>query len=250
MSKLALRLDWDGELRGSKITRILFLARLNIISLFANHVTIETSCGYKKARALLLLKRKLSIIPAGFSKEILYHPKKTASREKCILSVARVARYKGVDDLIRAVEIVFKKKTAWRLLIAGMFEDIGYLHELREQINRARLNDRILFLGEVSQEQLASLYVTSAIFCTMPRMESYGLSRAEALVNGMYVVTTEAGCARDLIGARVVKIGEFEKAASSLLELIDLIENNKGNVVPDTSSILSWDDVAQRFISI
>ncbi len=104
-----------------------------------------------------------------------------------LLFVGRFRYYKGLSYLIEAM-----KEIRATLLLAGS----GPLEkELRQQVRTNRLEERVLFLGAVSDENLATLYQACDLFVlpSCERAEAFGITQLEAMACGVPVVSTELG---------------------------------------------------------
>lgn len=156
-----------------------------------------------------------SAIPLGIDPERLPEPDTEAlawaeslwgGRETGrILSVGRLAYYKGHDILIQATERIKDAKTV--IVGSGPFEE-----RLRTSARRLKIEDRITLVSNLDWEshgkQLSALYATSDLLClpSLERTESFGLVQLEAMRFGKPVVVsdipgsgagwvaTEAGC--------------------------------------------------------
>lgn len=92
----------------------------------------------------------------------------------------RLHRWKRVDLIIRAMRLV---RRPLKLLIAGSGEDGEDLRAL------AAGDERIRFLGDVSDGELLDLYANALVVPFAPIREDYGLVAIEALAAGKPVIT-------------------------------------------------------------
>lgn len=107
-----------------------------------------------------------------------------AEGEKVVLFVGRLSYYKGVEVLLQAMEEVEA-----RLLVVGE----GPLRENLEQKSQSlEVDDKVNFLGEVSEEELKGLYGLAEVFVlpSVARSEAFGLVQLEAMAYGVPVVNT------------------------------------------------------------
>ena len=114
-----------------------------------------------------------------------------AYNEDYILSVGRLCRIKRVDMLIKAMPLI---PAGLKLKIVGKEDDAGTLDYLKGETHKHHLEDRIEFLGGVSNQQLLDLYANSAMVYYAPLDEDYGYVTLEAFASGKPVVTaTDSG---------------------------------------------------------
>jgi len=104
-----------------------------------------------------------------------------------LLSVGRLRYYKGLDYLIRAMPQIPAV-----LLIIGTGPMEKAWRSLAQETGVA---DRVLFLGDVSDEELPAYYHAADLYVSPAshRSEAYGISILEALACGIPAVSTELG---------------------------------------------------------
>ena len=94
---------------------------------------------------------------------------------------------KGLDVLLRAFEMLAARRPGLRLLVAGP----GDLDEVRAKVPEA-IRDRLMLLGQVSQEDKARFYHSVDVFCA-PNTggESFGVVLIEAMAAGAPIVASD-----------------------------------------------------------
>ena len=104
-----------------------------------------------------------------------------------ILFVGLLRYYKGLSYLIQAMP-----QTPGRLLVVG---EGPQGEEWRELTRQLRLEEKVTFLGRVSDEDLVALYHACDVFVlpAIHRSESWGAVQVEAMACGKPVVCTELG---------------------------------------------------------
>jgi glycosyltransferase involved in cell wall biosynthesis len=116
-----------------------------------------------------------------------------------ILTVGRWAsseRYKGADDLIRAVAQIHPAFPNARLVAVGGGDDLA---RLRTLANELQVADRVHFLESLTREQIAGCYAQADIFALPSTGEGFGLVFLEAMAFSKAVVGAAAGGATDVI---------------------------------------------------
>lgn len=113
--------------------------------------------------------------------------------EGFLLLVARLAaaeRYKGVDELLDALTGLPRA----RLVVAGEGDD-------RERLaaKAARLGDRVVFTGFVSEATRAALYDRCAAFVMPSTGEGFGLVYLEAMRAGKPVIAARGSAAEEIV---------------------------------------------------
>jgi len=105
-----------------------------------------------------------------------------------ILFVGRLEKRKGLDYLLRALEILQRQRDDLRLIVVGPGSRLlgGY----RKYVRRHALKD-VVFAGRASYEDLPRYYRTADIFCTpATRCESFGIILLEAMAMGKPIVAS------------------------------------------------------------
>lgn len=105
-----------------------------------------------------------------------------------VLFVGRLRHYKGVDVLIRAMQDVPDAQA----LIAGIGPEEAGCRALAGALG---LGERVHFLGEPTDDELAALYRAADLFVlpSTNRAEMFGIVQIEAMASGLPVICTELG---------------------------------------------------------
>jgi phosphatidylinositol alpha-1,6-mannosyltransferase len=116
-----------------------------------------------------------------------------------ILTVGRWAdseRYKGADNLIRAVAQLRSVHTDLQLVAVGGGDD---LPRLRELANALGIADRVHFLENLSREEIAACYAQADLFALPSTGEGFGLVFLEAMAFSKAVVGAAWGGTTDVV---------------------------------------------------
>jgi glycosyltransferase involved in cell wall biosynthesis len=198
---------------------------LVLSTLLLDLVSLETSCGVERARRLSgIQSRKLIRVPLGFPQgRIDRTTYQGSSRDPVILCVARIARMKGQDVLLRAFSLLAAQFPAWSIRLIGPTEDPQYKDELNNFASRQGLTERISFLGFVEEAEMDREYSHASVFC-LPSVhsENAGNVKYEATACGLPVVTTDVPCAQDAteMGWIVARAGDSADLALKLERLM------------------------------
>lgn len=111
-----------------------------------------------------------------------------------ILTVARLERGKGVDDLVAAMALL---PDDYHLAIAGSG---AQQVELELRVQALGLQERVHFCGWVSGIEKQALFDRADIFCLPSRYDSFGMGYLEAMANGLPVVAYDWGPIADVVG--------------------------------------------------
>ena len=113
--------------------------------------------------------------------------------EKLIVSVGRLSRRKGFDQVIRAMPVLRQRGLAVRYAAIGIGEDKDYLRELASKLG---VSDRVHFLGHVDPDALPRWY-NAADVVTMPNREIDGDTEGFGMV-----FLEAAACAKPTVAGR------------------------------------------------
>lgn len=157
----------------------------------ANKIVVASPRHIQFSKWLTPHRDKCVVIPFGIDAARFTAPRRlppnisVSARRPILLTVGRLVGYKGHRWLIEAM-----KDTDATLWIVGT----GPLEaELRGQISESGLNERVQFLGNVSDADLPALYQACDIF-VLPSItpnEAFGVVQLEAMACGKPVVSCD-----------------------------------------------------------
>ncbi len=132
----------------------------------------------------------------GLSSEVLYPPLPlgdryhSAAAEPSILSVGRICRIKRLDLMINALALT----PSLSLKVVGVADEPGAMEYFTNVIKQHGLEQRVTFLGRVSDEDLLGLYSKALGVFYAPYNEDYGYVTLEAMASSRPVITaTDSG---------------------------------------------------------
>jgi 1,2-diacylglycerol 3-alpha-glucosyltransferase len=167
-----------------------------------------------------------------------------------LLYVGRLAREKNLDMLLSAFRLISDKDSSARLALVG---GGPYTESLREQTERLRLTERVVFAGPLPRADLASAYADSDIFVWPSITETQGLAVCEALSAGLPCVAANGGgtpeCLQDGVDS-IVTLNDSAAFAESALRLLqdkDLRDRMAAGALKN-SSRFSTSEMATNFV--
>jgi lipopolysaccharide/colanic/teichoic acid biosynthesis glycosyltransferase len=135
-----------------------------------------------------------------------------------VLFVGRLVPYKGLDVLLRAV----KGLDAVTVIVGDGPERIP----LTAQAIDAGLNDRVRFLGHISDDELLAWYHACDLLVlpSVTRQEAFGMVQLEAMLCGHPVISTELGTGTSWVNQHertglVVKAGDVTELRGAIERL-------------------------------
>src|SRR3989344_143944 len=142
-----------------------------------------------------ILAEKITVIYNGFTAPVLAENKE-ALRKKlgiegyAILSVGRLVPWKGFEMLIESMPALAQEIPSAHLFIIGSGPDDAML---KKKVADLRLDDRITFLGKLSQEKLFEYIKASDVFALNTSYEGFSHQLLEVMTLGTPIITTPAG---------------------------------------------------------
>jgi D-inositol-3-phosphate glycosyltransferase len=148
----------------------------------------------------------ISVIPCGVNLDLFRPIKREIARcrlglngESIILFVGRIVPLKGIDNLLKAMAYMERKRRIKLVVIGGDEHSQAEMQRLENLSQSLKIDESVTFLGLVKQEMLPFFY-SAADVCVVPSYyESFGLVVLESLACGTPVVATKVGGAESVI---------------------------------------------------
>jgi glycosyltransferase involved in cell wall biosynthesis len=130
---------------------------------------------------------------------------------------------KGVHVLMEAFETLSTHHAGLHLTIVGAVVNGDYAARLRAQVGDSRLDDRVTFLGGVSQVELARLMARADVLVLPTLSEGLGRVLLEAMACGTIVIASKVGGVPDLIRDQETGLLVSAGDANGLADRIDWV---------------------------
>ncbi|MFH0853878.1 MAG: glycosyltransferase family 4 protein [bacterium] len=180
-----------------------------------------------------------------------------------IITASRLVEKNGLEDLVKGIkEIELRIKNyesgieaeKIRLLIAGT----GKLEQkLKKLVKNLYLQDKVFFLGHISQDDLPKYLRASDVFCRPSLTEGFGNSFIEAMATGIPVIATPVGGIPDFLEDGKTGIFCKVKNPKSIADSIILLLSDKAlydNIVENARRMVEekydWDIIADEMRNI
>ena len=190
---------------------------------------------YKKNMIITLSKSSADeIMKEGFSKNYpkiispgitFYRYKKVRkSKKPMLLFLNRIKKYKGLETLLNAINLLKKlKKDSFDVIIAGTGDDLGRMKKYADE----RDLQCVRFLGRISEKEKVELMQRAWIFINPSFKEGWGIVNIEANYLGTPVIGANVGGTRDyVINGKTGLLFEYDNA-KELAEKIDALFRDK-----------------------
>ena len=196
-------------------------------------------------------KCPVDIVPNGVDIEKFRNQKINIKNGKTIITVSRLEKKNGIEDLIRA--FIYLPED-YKLVVIG----IGSLEaKLKRIAARLGLVDRVRFLGNIEHGDIPFYLWTSDVFCRPSLSEGLGNAFLEAMAAGLPVVATSVGGIPDFLKDRETGLFCRVNNSKDIAEKIKIIfEDNilRDNLIKNAKKIVeekyNWTIISQEMSKI
>ncbi len=204
---------------------------------------------------------KIKVVGLGTDPELFAGADGRAIKEKYNLNGAPVITFigqqgghKGIDSLISAMALVWRKFPAARLIIAGA--PTNYSPHIVNMINALdeSVRGQVIVIDNFSEQEKAEILAAADVFASPSGFESFGITYLEAWAAKKPVIGCRSGAVSTVINEHkdglLVGYGDYGELAGAILELLfdpelckRLGENGYNNLIAN----YTWNIVAERF---
>lgn len=236
----------------------------NILIRFAYHqasrVIVVSEFVKKQIENSGLLSVRMEIVPVGVDLKNFFptriRPKSVFGRY--IIGVGALKYRKGFHLSIAAFAAIASDFSDLNFVIVGHREDNDYVHSLDSLVAKLGMQKRVIFLSNVTDEELRSLYSFADFFLLTPITESnaiegFGMVYLEAASCGITAIGTVGTGAQEAIISGVtgiLAIPEIEDIAAQI-RVLEANRNYRDNLslkAQERSASYSWDVVADKLL--
>jgi len=212
---------------------------------------IANSQGLKELALKTDGDARIDIIYNGVNVEDFSPRNERENGDIIILSVARLIKRKGIDDLIRAVPAIVEEHKNIKLRIIG---EGNMENELKALAQKLEVSKYIDFLGYVPHNEISNYHSSSDIFVLPSKNEGMSNTILEAMASGLPVITTDTGGTRELINNNgfIVPMKDSEAIKEVIIKYIknpELIEKH-GLKSREIAERMDWTNVAGKYYKI
>ncbi|MBI5032961.1 MAG: glycosyltransferase [Chloroflexi bacterium] len=217
-------LTYHSDIIRQKYLRVLYRPLMHRILARVDCI-LTTSPNYIASSPVLARwKDKCVVVPLGIDPRpfecAVAAPRDDQSPVR-LLFVGKLRYYKGLNYLLQAMREISNAQ----LVIVGEGPEGEMLRALARQLG---VEERVVFAGEVSDEELPTQYAASDIFVlpASERSEAFGIVQLEAMAAGKPVVCTEVGTGTSFVNVDgetgyVVPARDAHALAAAINRLID-----------------------------
>ena len=258
---------WWGEHQGFK-GQELGLTEMSMNSLYPFLSRLEKSSLSQYARIIAVsefLKKELvdqyglpandiTVVPNGIEKDFFDKVDTSMVRKELGLAkddvvlfyLGRLSARKGLQLLLDAFKELSKQNPKLKLVIGGVGE---YEATIKEFIKDNRLQDSLLFVGNVPDSRLKAYYSDFDIFVLPSLYETFGIVLLEAMSQGTPVVATRIGGIPEVVGdSGVIVKPDSASLAAGIKKMVDdaALRKRLGKKAREQAKRYLWSSVVKQ----
>lgn len=174
----------------------------------------------------------------------------TLDAKRYFLYVGNAYPHKNLERLLEAFKLL---NSDISLVLVGK-EDYFY-KRLREKARRMGLSEKVIFLHNVSDEELLTLYKNALAFVTPSLMEGFGLPALEAMANNCLVLASNIPALREVCGDAAVYFDPYDiKDIAKKMETACFNDSNhqsrKKEEGLERTKLFSWRKMAEESLAV
>ena len=222
------------------------------LSLLACRRAIAVSEFARRSAGVIPWSRHhITVIPHGVSTAFSADLRE---RDGFLLAVSDLYVQKNYEHLILALARLSEARPGIILKIAGRPVDRDYEATLLRLIGRLGLEERVLFLGPVSEAGLVELYRRCAVFVFPSTVETFGNPLVEAMACGAPIASSNAAAMPEVLGEAALFFdpASVEDMAAALGTLLDDAELRRrlGAKAAARARQFSWQKTAEATLDV
>ena len=201
---VVLTIHTSGDIAARSYTTPLLKLYNNTVgkfSLKAANMIIATSPQMAEYYSRFANQEKICIIPNGIKFErFLNMPSAHLFKKdydldsRVVLFIGRLAPVKGIQYLLKATPQVLREApdTSF-VIVGGAYGDYNFQKELEKLSHKLGVNDKVIFTGFISDDELLKAYSAANVFVLPTMREGLSIVTLEAMASGIPVVASNVG---------------------------------------------------------
>ena len=249
-----LKLDMDFKscdlYDSNRIERKIFTKNTKL----ADIVSVESIAV--KDRIQKYSARKILLIEDGVSQSVS-KPVTNQKRDNVFITVARLGTYQKATEILLEAFEKSSKEHNWNLKLIGSIEE-DFKKYIDKYFNKyPEMKERVCFCGVIkNRDSLYSEYRKAKVFVLPSRWESFGISAAEALCNGCYLILSDSippanEMTRNGKYGEIVKTGDVESLCEALRRAskLEYTKSEIDELINYANMQFSWDRICRKLLN-
>lgn len=219
----------------------------------STHIISVSKYVAQKTFLYLNIKKDFTVIYNSIDETFYNKSMNNILKKNIIVFFGSINPKKGVEQLIKSMNIVMKKDTSIELILAGkniyIKDNIPYEKYLRSLLENG-LNSRVHFYDSLEREKLIPLIQSSRLCCFPSFVEAFALAPLEAMALGKPIVNTNLAsgpeAVEDNISGLLCNPNDSTDIASKILTIISNDElamtlgNNARKRIKEVFNYTTW----------
>ncbi len=169
-----------------------------------------------------------------------------------LLYVGNAYPHKNLERLLQAFKIVKNQRHDLSLVLVGK---IDYFYQrLQELSQELGLVGKIIFAGQVSDQDLKWLYQNSLAYIFPSLLEGFGLPGLEAMAQGLPVISSDRGPLPEIYGSAAVYFNpeDIEEMALVIVKTVSdrALREKLSQLGQEQAKKYSWQRCAQETLEV
>lgn len=194
--------------------------------------------------------QKIEVIYEGVSQKLAVSSQRSAVKGKYFLYVGNAYPHKNLERLLTAFKML---DSNIKLVLVGK-EDYFY-KRLKQKVEKMKLLDKVIFLQNISDEELSNLYKNAIALISPSLMEGFGLPALEAMVSKCMVLASDIPSLREVCND--VAIYFDPNSVTELTQKMESVCSNDSNHRSDKikkgterAKLFSWEKMAKETLAV
>lgn len=189
---------------------------------FADQISPVCSYNTRWELEFGVKQEQLNVIYNGVDSSV-FKPKEAENRSKevVVAALARIDPIKDIETMIKAAEIVCKKRENVKFIVYGSVSVEGYYQKCLELVKELGLQKKFIFAGHTSD--VVGAYRSGDIIALSSISEAFPYSVIEAMMCEKPVIATDVGGIAEAVGDTGILISprDYEAFAEGIIKLVD-----------------------------
>ncbi|MBU2530039.1 MAG: glycosyltransferase, partial [Elusimicrobia bacterium] len=168
-----------------------------------------------------------------------------------------IESYRGLEDLIKAMPYIKVRNPQAKLYIAGGVrkEAATYLKGLKKNAESLGVASDIIWLGNISEQDLSWYYANCGAFVLTSRVESFCFVAVEVLAHGCNCISTKSPCLPEVLGdsSLYYDFGDIEGLSKGILDILERSVEEKAkfsDMAKNRALDFSWDKAFSKTMDL
>ena len=226
----------------------------------SNHIIAISGAVYKYlTNNLNIVNNKISLIYHGINNpicELLNKPEQIPEswRGKFLFTAGSIRPARGLEDLLNSIELIPESQVKG-VIIAGDSTSsmIRYKEHLKKRIKMKRIESRVLWTGNLSENELHWCYSNCFAFVMTSRVESFGMIAGEAMASGCVCISANNSCLPEIFGncALYYTPAHVSKLTDAIMKCVHMNKcesKKRSQWAKQRASIFSWNVCVEKLV--